>query len=294
VPSADAVNVPVIASGGVGTLDHLAEGRDRGGRRRRARGEHLPLRRAHRSPTPRQALTAAGLTVRPVQVLRVRPEQTRSPRASRGGDGAQTDGSRPRKWSVIGTVSTRVVVPARSSPRAALVGRTELVVLGTTASTGRSLVPSQRSSWRAVDHLEWGSHGEPMPCQPWVVDGERDVGAERVPHRSRPAGRATGRPMCSIAASASDLLAAARSHGGPSRTLHAAKVEAQHAMPAADRSVKRAIDRPWRTCCRPWSGCGWVSTTDESDRIVAATARPEATGRRWCAGRGDWSGPWSP
>ena len=44
---ADAVGVPVIASGGVGTLRAPRRRRHRGPRHRRARGEHLPLRRAH-------------------------------------------------------------------------------------------------------------------------------------------------------------------------------------------------------------------------------------------------------
>ena len=44
---ADAVGVPVIASGGVGTLEHLVEGVVEGQRRRRAGGLDLPLRRAH-------------------------------------------------------------------------------------------------------------------------------------------------------------------------------------------------------------------------------------------------------
>ena len=39
-----AVGVPVIASGGVGTLHHLVEGVEIGGGRRRARGVDLPLR----------------------------------------------------------------------------------------------------------------------------------------------------------------------------------------------------------------------------------------------------------
>ena len=44
---ADAVGVPVIASGGVGTLQHLVEGVIEGGATRRAGRQHLPLRRAH-------------------------------------------------------------------------------------------------------------------------------------------------------------------------------------------------------------------------------------------------------
>ena len=43
---ADAVPVPVIASGGVGTLDHLVEGMRDGHATRRARRLDLPLRRA--------------------------------------------------------------------------------------------------------------------------------------------------------------------------------------------------------------------------------------------------------
>ncbi len=47
---ADAVTVPVIASGGVGTLDHLVAGRPRGPRQRRAGGLDLPFRRIHHPP----------------------------------------------------------------------------------------------------------------------------------------------------------------------------------------------------------------------------------------------------
>ena len=43
----DAVNVPVIASGGVGTLEHLYDGVAAGGATGRARGVDLPLRPAH-------------------------------------------------------------------------------------------------------------------------------------------------------------------------------------------------------------------------------------------------------
>ena len=43
----DAVPVPVIASGGVGTLQHLADGVTLGGSRRGAGGLDLPLRRVH-------------------------------------------------------------------------------------------------------------------------------------------------------------------------------------------------------------------------------------------------------
>ena len=44
---ADAVSVPVIASGGVGSLDHLVEGVTQGGASRRARRIHLSLWRFH-------------------------------------------------------------------------------------------------------------------------------------------------------------------------------------------------------------------------------------------------------
>ena len=43
----EAVDVPVIASGGVGTLEHLCAGRDRGRRDRAARGLDLPFRPVH-------------------------------------------------------------------------------------------------------------------------------------------------------------------------------------------------------------------------------------------------------
>ena len=44
----DAVPVPVIASGGVGSLEHLRAGLVEGRAERRARREHLPRRQAHR------------------------------------------------------------------------------------------------------------------------------------------------------------------------------------------------------------------------------------------------------
>ena len=43
----EAVDVPVIASGGVGSLAHLVDGHQGRRRRRRARGVDLPLRRVH-------------------------------------------------------------------------------------------------------------------------------------------------------------------------------------------------------------------------------------------------------
>ena len=55
---ADRVPIPVIASGGVGDLQHLYEGIAAGRRRRRAGGVDLPLRRAHRGRGP-------GLPARP-------------------------------------------------------------------------------------------------------------------------------------------------------------------------------------------------------------------------------------
>ena len=50
---ADAVEVPVIASGGAGTLDHLVEAIERGRRRRRAVRVDLPLRPVHGRARPR-------------------------------------------------------------------------------------------------------------------------------------------------------------------------------------------------------------------------------------------------
>ena len=44
---ADAVTIPVIASGGVGNLDHLVDGVLQGPRQRRARRLDLPFRRIH-------------------------------------------------------------------------------------------------------------------------------------------------------------------------------------------------------------------------------------------------------
>ena len=46
---ADAVAIPVIASGGVGDLDHLVAGVRARARQRRARGVDLPFRRIHNS-----------------------------------------------------------------------------------------------------------------------------------------------------------------------------------------------------------------------------------------------------
>jgi imidazole glycerol-phosphate synthase subunit HisF len=50
---ADAVDIPVIASGGVGTLDHLVEGVHRRPRQRGAGRLHLPLWHLHHSVRPR-------------------------------------------------------------------------------------------------------------------------------------------------------------------------------------------------------------------------------------------------
>ena len=61
----DAVDVPVIASGGVGTLEHLYEGAAAGGAGRAARGLDLPLRPAHGRAKPRTYLADRGITVRP-------------------------------------------------------------------------------------------------------------------------------------------------------------------------------------------------------------------------------------
>ena len=61
---ADAVEVPVIASGGVGTLDHLVAGVRDGGRDGGAGGLDLPLRRVHDRPGEASRLAAAGVAVR--------------------------------------------------------------------------------------------------------------------------------------------------------------------------------------------------------------------------------------
>ncbi len=49
----DALGIPVIASGGVGNLQHLADGVIGRPRQRGAGGEYLPLRRIHRCLRPR-------------------------------------------------------------------------------------------------------------------------------------------------------------------------------------------------------------------------------------------------
>ena len=60
---ADAVDVPVIASGGAGTLDHLVDAVERGRRRRRAVRLDLPLRQ-HTVREAKERMRAAGIPVR--------------------------------------------------------------------------------------------------------------------------------------------------------------------------------------------------------------------------------------
>ena len=87
---ADAVGVPVIASGGVGTLEHLVEGDRRGRRRRRAGGVDLPLRRAHASPRPRRCWPSRGITVRPVVTASATGDRERNRRTwSTAGSGGR-------------------------------------------------------------------------------------------------------------------------------------------------------------------------------------------------------------
>ena len=61
---ADAVPVPVVASGGVGTLDHLVEGVTRGPRLGGARRLDLPLRHLLRSAQAKEHMAAVGVPVR--------------------------------------------------------------------------------------------------------------------------------------------------------------------------------------------------------------------------------------
>ena len=61
---ADAVDVPVIASGGAGALDHLVDAVDDGRRRRRAVRVDLPLRPATRCARRRSGCGTAGIPVR--------------------------------------------------------------------------------------------------------------------------------------------------------------------------------------------------------------------------------------
>ena len=79
---ARAVDVPVIASGGVGTLEHLADGLVRGRGRRRAGGEHLPLRHLHDRRRPRSSSPRAGVPVRPVAPAQASPARLRRAGAS--------------------------------------------------------------------------------------------------------------------------------------------------------------------------------------------------------------------
>ena len=83
---ADAVGVPVIASGGAGELEHLSAGNPRGRRRRRPRRLDPPLRQTHRprgegAPArrrhPRPAVAQASLP------RRFSPEAVRVPRGTR-------------------------------------------------------------------------------------------------------------------------------------------------------------------------------------------------------------------
>ena len=57
---ADAVDVPVIASGGAGTLDHLVDAVERGRRRRGPVRVDLPLRPVHACARPRSACARPG------------------------------------------------------------------------------------------------------------------------------------------------------------------------------------------------------------------------------------------
>ena len=92
---ADAVEVPVVASGGAGNPEHLRAALDEGGRQRRPGREHLPLSRIHHRrdqgipPPPRRS--RSGWSHRPtagaVKMDRSRPildaGPRRSPRAGR-------------------------------------------------------------------------------------------------------------------------------------------------------------------------------------------------------------------
>ena len=61
----EVTNVPVIASGGVGTLDHLVEGVLEGKADAVLGRLHLPLQRAHRGRAKALHMAAAGIPVRP-------------------------------------------------------------------------------------------------------------------------------------------------------------------------------------------------------------------------------------
>ena len=83
----DAVDVPVIASGGVGTLEHLYEGATEGGATGAAGGLDLPLRPAH----------GPGGEGRPGRARAHRPALITCSAESRS-DGVQIDADRNRKW----------------------------------------------------------------------------------------------------------------------------------------------------------------------------------------------------
>jgi cyclase len=65
---ADSVNVPVIASGGVGTLDHLAAGVNEGGADAVLAASIFHFRE-HTIAEAKQVMAAAGITVRPAGAL---------------------------------------------------------------------------------------------------------------------------------------------------------------------------------------------------------------------------------
>ena len=98
----DAVDVPVIASGGVGALEHLSTASDR--RRRRGAGrEHLPLRRVHGRPLPRCCWRATAFRCGLERAAARGPHHRRAVEAQAAG-GRQTWGCAPRPTRVRETL----------------------------------------------------------------------------------------------------------------------------------------------------------------------------------------------
>ena len=116
---ADAVNVPVIASGGVGTLQHLVDGVVDGGADAVLAASIFHFGE-HTVAEAKAVMAAAGITVRR------RAERARAPRSRRPAQrstkatarSATTPVAPARKWSAIGTTSTVVASPRRPRPRA--------------------------------------------------------------------------------------------------------------------------------------------------------------------------------
>ena len=96
---AEAVEVPVVASGGAGSPEHLRAALIEGGRQRGAGREHLPLPPVSRSPRPRSTWPSHGVPVRLVAATGRRPSRdprNRSDTSSASVSNRTTDPIHPR------------------------------------------------------------------------------------------------------------------------------------------------------------------------------------------------------